>query len=316
MPNGFFGDLPTTVPDAPPSESSGLGTALGVGAGVVGAVGLAALLRQPGALAKLNAIRQQLMLTGKAIPKSFFGNIGAVVAEAAETGSTKPLSEFFSSQTLRDAKAAYAANAPAGYMAGAANTTSSIPGLNPGRIMGSLDTATQAALRRSGMSPDAAEAALFQTPLGKNFGKLGSVLDSPEARYAVPFRRTPLNQIYEGAKATKESGPYAQFKGVAKNPRTFNAYTAAGAVHGAATSDDEYPVSVPLAISGAAKYGLPYGAAAIMGRAIANKFKGSGTNNSGAAGSMLPVSEYGITQSLTDPTAPFFDPAFLRTYTE
>lgn len=309
MPNGFFGDIPSAVPEAPP-EDTGMG-ALGVGAGVVGAVALAALLRKPGALAKLNAIRQQLMLTGKAIPKSFFGNVGAVVTEAAETGSMNPLKQFFSRQTLQDAKAAYAANAPAGYMAGASNTTASIPFVNPGRIMGSLDTATQAALRRSGMSADAAEASLFQTPLGKNFGKLGDVMDSPEARYMVPFRRTPLNQVYEGAKAIKESGPYAQWQGIAKHPGTFNAYTAAGAVHGAATSDDDYPLSVPLAISGAAKYGLPYGAAAIVGRMLAG-----GNKNSGAAGTMLPVSEYGITQSLTDPTAPFFDPAFLRTYGE
>lgn len=310
MPNGFFDDIPSAKPESAP-EDTGVGTALGVGAGVVGAVALAAMLRKPGALAKLNALRQQLMLTGKAIPKSFFGNIGAVVTESAETGSMNPLKEFFSRQTLQDAKAAYKANAPAGYMAGASNTTASIPFVNPGRIMGSLDTATQAALRRSGMSADAAEASLFQTPLGKNFGKLGDVMDSPEARYVVPFRRTPLNQIYEGGKAFKESGPFAQWQGVAKNPRTFNAYTAAGLAHGAATSDDEYPVSIPLAISGAAKYGVPYGAAAIVGRALSG-----GNKNSGAAGSMLPVSEYGIQQSLTDPTAPFFDPAFIRTYGE
>jgi hypothetical protein len=86
-----------------------------------------------------------------------------------------------------------------------------------------------------------------------------------------------------------------------------NAYSAAGAAHGAATAEDDYPVSLPLATAAASKYGLAYGGGAIIGRALAG-----GNENSGVAGTMIPVSEYGIQQSLTNPTEPFFDPAFTR----
>lgn len=306
MPDIF--DQYADAPAGPESaEGSGSGL-LAAGAGVVGAVALAAILRRPGALSKLNALRQQLMLSGKALPKSVLGNAGAVVAESAEQGSMAPLKRFFSRQTWDDAKAAYKANASVGPV-GMANTN--LPGPMPGRFMGAMDTATQASLRDSGMTAEGAEAALFQTPLGKNWGKLGEKLDSPEARYVLPFRRTPFNQLSTGLDVIKESGPYAQFKGTAAHPRVFNAYTAAGMAHGAATSDEEYPASLPLAAAGAAKYGVPYGAAAIVGRMLAG-----GNKNSGVAGTMLPISEYGVTQSLTDPFAAFEDPAFSRSYLE
>lgn len=264
----------------------------------------------------LNAARQQLMLSGLALPKSILGNVGAVVAKSAEEGSFSPLKEFFSPETWNDAKAAYSAGSEVGPSMG------KIPGVNlpgpmPGRIMGAMDTATQGALRRAGSTPYEAEAELFQTPLGgrstghglpedvakgmpydRRLGDLGQTLDSPTAKYVFPFRRTPYNQFIEGLRTFK--GDYAH-KGVR------NAYMVAGGVHGALTSDEQYPMTLPLATAAAAKYGVPYAGAAMIGRALVG-----GKGNGGAAGSILPTSEYGLEQSLTDPLAPFTNPSGLR----
>lgn len=304
MPGIFDDDLPRVkaVEDSASADQSndysGLGTAAAVAAGL-GMVGL--LARKPGMLkaaaAKVNAVRQQLMLSGLAVPKSILGNTGAVVARSLETKSASPLREFFSMETARDAAASFK-NARQVGPVGRANTTLPFPLDLPGRTMGAMDTATQNALQRSGMGAKEAEAALFQTPLGENYGKLGDTLDSPVARYLLPFRRTPFNQFSEGLKTFKPG--YA-------NPMTRNAYVGAGAVHGSMTADDQYPVSIPLATAGAAKYGLPYAVGALAGRTLAG-----GKDSAGIAGSMLPVSEYGITQSITDPADTFFDPSFTR----
>lgn len=284
------------------SEDSSLGAlgALGVG----GAALLALLTRNPGAAgsigSKLNALRLQSMLAGKAVPKSVLGGVGATVIESAERGTTAPIKALFSRQTLDDIGSAYKAGrqvGPAGSM------TTSLPGPMPGRIMGAFDEGISKAMQRGGVSVEDAETALLQTPLGKNFGKFGESLDSPEARHLLPFRRTPFNQFNQGMLALKESGPAAQLAGTARHPRVFNTIAGVGAAHGAATAEDPLPLSLPFAAATAGKYGLPYGAAAIVGRYLAGG-KGSG----GVAGSMLPVSEYGVTSSLTDPLGPLDDP--------
>lgn len=263
----------------------------------------------------LNAARQQLMLSGLALPKSILGNVGAVAARSMEEGSFAPLKAFFSPETWQDAKTAYKTGASVGPAMGQIANVN-IPGPMPGRIMGALDTATQGALKRSGSTPYEAEAALFQTPLGgrstgyglpdeiaegmpydKRFGDLSKVLDSPTAKYVFPFRRTPYNQFFEGLKTIKDM----------EHPAVLAGYSAAGAVHGAATSDEQYPLTIPLATAAAAKYGVPYAGAAVIGRYL-TEGKGGG----GIAGSMLPTSEYGTEQSLTDPFAPFTNPSAAR----
>lgn len=306
MPGIFDDDLPRVrdIEDAAsadqPNDYSGLGTAAMVAAGL-GMVGL--LARKPGLLKsaamKANAVRQQLMLTGLAVPKSVLGNTGAVVARSLETQSTSPLREFFSMKTARDAASAFK-NARQVGPVGRANTTLPFPLDLPGRTMGALDEATQLSLQRGRvpLAAKEAEAALFQSPLGENYGKLGDTLDSPAAKYLLPFRRTPFNQFSEGLKTFKSG--YA-------NPGVRNAYMGVGAVHGAATSDDQFPVSIPLATAGAAKYGVPYAVGALAGRVWSG-----GKDSAGIAGSMLPVSEYGIEQSISDPVGPFFDPSFTR----
>jgi len=251
----------------------------------------------------LNAIRMQMMLSGKALPKSLLGNVGAVVNRSLETGSTRPLREFASPQTWRDAKAAYSSQSgvranPAGH------TGVTLPGPTPGRFMGAMDEATQGALKRSGATAEEAANETLQTPLGVNFGPMGEALEGPVAQYLVPFRRTPFNQAIEGAKAITK-GMSGTDKGAR---RALSTHAAVGSIHGAATSDDSMPASIPLAAAMAGRYAVPYGLAALISRVHAAGGKGGG----GIASGMLPVSEYGIESAITDPVRPFYDPALFR----
>jgi hypothetical protein len=243
------------------------------------------------------------MLSGLALPKSVLGNVGAVVNRSLESGSTAPLKAFFSKQTLRDAKAAYKSqsgvtNNPAGHVG------VNLPGPMPGRIMGAMDEATQNSIKRSGGTAAEAANETLQTPLGQNFGKMGEALEGPVAQYLLPFRRTPFNQFIEGMKAMDP-------KRLAANPgqkRALTTHAALGTVHGAATSDDDMPVSVPLAMAAAGRYGMPYGLAALISRV----HLAGGKGDAGIPSGMLPVSEYGITSSIEDPLRPFYDPAMSR----
>lgn len=286
---------PPPASDSPWMEGS---TVAKVGVGAAALAGLAALAakmpgRIGGAARGLNAIRQQLMLSGMALPKSMLGNAGAALEASVEAKSLRPLSELFSMQTAKDAVRAYKTNSGLpGAAAGAARQVA-LPGPTPGRVMGALDEATQGALRRSGMAAKEAENATLQSPLE---GNLAEALDSPMARYVHPFRRTPFNQFIEGWKRM----PWGKEGSAAAKA----AYMGAGAVHGAATSDDAMPMSIPLAIAGSARYGLPYGVAALIARSALG-----GKGGGGIASNVLPVGEYGFEQSLSDPTRPFTKPA-------
>jgi len=197
-------------------------------------------------------------------------------------------------QTLRNAKDIYKNG---GSMAMDTGTT--IPGPMPGRIMGALDEATRNAMQRAGITAEEAEKAVFQAPLT---GTLGKALDSPIARYLIPFRRTPFNQFTEGLETLKPAN-------LAAHPALSLGSFGAGAAHGAATSDTDYPVSIGVGAAGAAKYGLLYSGGAMAGRYLAG-----GNENSGAAGAAVPVSEYGIKSGLFDPTAPFTEPAGFKAW--
>lgn len=301
--------IPTSAPAEPetaldadegPGAGSVLAGMLGLGAaGLVARNPKAAIPAVRKGLEYANAARQQMMLSGFAPIKSLLGNVGAAAAASAERRSLTPLKELLSMQTARDVKAAYKAGKN---IAPSAAAGVNIPGPTPGRIMGAFDEATQKALQRAGLSPQESARATFQSPLGENYGPFAKVLDSPAADYIVPFRRTPFNQFAEGWKTMQ--------KGTRDLP-VLAGYSAAGAAHGALTEDERYPVSIPFGIAAAAKYGLPYGLAAIAGRILAG---GEGAGNT--AGSVLPVSEYGITQSIEEPLAPFTDPSFLRALTK
>lgn len=241
----------------------------------------------------LNSVRQQSMLSGLAPVKSFLGNIGAAVEQSALGRTLEPLKAFLSPETVRDAIQTFKDNpVPSGV-----NPTWVDKLYTPGRVMQSLDTATQNALQRGGLARDAAQTAVMQGPLP---AKLQSALDSPVGRYLIPFRRTPFNQFIEG---------FGRF-GEGFDPVVTPAYMATGAAHGYATADEKTPATLPLAIAGAATHGVPYAVGAIAGR-----LAGSGGNavpDSQLASSILPVSEYGISQSVADPLGPYKNPALLK----
>lgn len=290
-------EIPQTAPATDDEAFMGGSTVakVAVGGGVL--AGLAALASKlPGRVGKaagvVNAARQQLMLSGMALPKSALGNLGAAVEASVEGKSLKPLSELLSGQTVREAVAAYKANAGLPGAAANAPRQATLPGPMPGRIMGALDEATQSALRRSGKTAAEAERATLQAPLQ---GNLAEALDSPAARYVHPFRRTPFNQFIEG---------WMKVRNWRDNPAAMAAYTGTGAVHGAATAEDDMPMSIPLAVASSARYGLPYGVAALIARSAMG-----GKGGGGIASNILPVGEYGVEQSLSDPLKPFKKPA-------
>jgi hypothetical protein len=303
---------PATTPEVQEEDGG-----LPIGAALLGAGGLAlagAVARRPGMIGKglktLNDVRLQSMLSGLALPKSLLGNVGAVGVASAERRSLKPLKEFFKGETWRDAKAAYKASTPYGTTRAVAAGQMGLPGIaspatnnlpnwlpTPGRIMGAFDEATQNALRRAGMSADDAARETLQAPLPPSLAKH---LEGEFAQYAIPFRRTPFNQFLEGLDA-------ASIKNFKKNPALLSGITGAGAVHGAITSEDRYPVSVGLGTAASARYGLPYAGGAILGRMLSG-----GKTGGSIAGTMLPVSEYGIESSITDPLRPFREPAALK----
>ena len=294
---GFRGPSPTATPPpvaTEPEDESGPGVGAAIaGAGLLGAGALAA--RNPrmaatglGKVAKaLNVARMTSMLSGLAVPKSILGNIGATAIASAERKSLAPLKEFFSAQTAKDFKDAFKSGGQVGPVPGAHR-------LNPfGRFMGAGDVATRGALKRAGMTAGEAEREVLQSPLP---GKLGTALESPIASYLIPFRRTPFNQFIEGMETLK-----------LEHPAVLAATTGTGAVHGAATADERYPLSIGLGTAAAARYGAPYALGAYLGR----KLKGSKTSG-GIPSAILPVSEYGIESSLDEPLKPFQEPAGVR----
>lgn len=288
----------TTAPTPAPStiaddDDDSLGGALLGGAALAGSALLAKKFGVRNLADKANALRQQLMLSGFALPKSLLGNTGAAIERSVDTKSLRPVKEMFSKQTFDDARQAYRANTGAVGAGANAPRGATLPGPMPGRLMGAFDEASQKALGRSGASAKEAENAVLQSPLPQG---LAEALDNPSMRYVHPFRRTPFNQFIEGGKRMPG--------GSAGTTHGKIAYGATGAVHGAATADDNTPVSIPLATALASRYGMTYAAAALIARHMAG-----GGGAAGIASSMLPVSEYGIDQSLTDPLRPFTKPA-------
>lgn len=312
---GSFGSasVDTSAPAVEPDgESSGSG--YGMLAALAGALGLGvaayATRGKTGmvstALSKANALRQQLMLSGMAGPKSLLGNLGATAIASAEEGSLAPLKALFSRQTFDDAVTSFKTNKP---VVPGGTSLPNILGL-PGRIMGSLDEATQGALVRGGLTGENAERAVLQSPLGgQRFGTFGNMMQSPAANYVFPFRRTPFNQLYEGLSVLKpaslnKAGDMVGELGT--HNKTLAGVSALGAAHGAATSDEDYPVSLPMGIAAASRYGLPYGLSALAGRALMG-----GKGGGGIGSNVLPVSEYGV-EAATDPLSAVRSPGALR----
>jgi hypothetical protein len=302
-------DVDESVQSAAEEPSNLVPAAAGVAA-VGGAAWLLSKLKNaPGVLGKVgkgaeyaNAVRQQMMLSGFAPVKSILGNIGAGVEEAVEGKGLGALKEIVSARTAKEAFAAMRSGAgqnnnPAG---AAVNLPAALS--LPGRFMSGADEATRAAMQRIGRTPEEAASAVMQAPLT---GRIGEVLESPIARFVHPFRRTPFNQFIEGWDKIKAG----TIGGDAAARRGLKLYGAAGAVHGAATSDESMPLSVPFGVAASSRYGLPYALSAIAGRSLAG-----GKGHGGIESSALPVGEYGLGQA-ADPKellTPFMEPAALR----
>jgi len=291
------GQPATRAPQPQGESSSSLPGVLAGGAALIGGGYLAKKFGLGKIADYANSLRQQLMLSGLAVPKSALGNVGATAIESAERGTMAPLRELFSMDTVRDIKNLYKQG---GQVQAGVDAATNLPGPTPGRIMGTIDQATRNAMQRAGLTAKEAEKAVFQTPLGENYGKFGGAMDSPAARYLIPFRRTPFNQLYEGLQTIKPAN-------AAAHPYVLGGTMAAGALHGAATAEDRFPVSVGLGAAATAKYGLPYSLAALAGRTIAG-----GRGGGGVAATAIPISEYGIESGINDPLAPFTDPAALK----
>lgn len=286
------------------TDGGGRGKTLAAGAAGLGLLGggLALAAKGGGRLGSaakgLLALRSQLMLSGLAPLKSGLGNVGAGVAASIERGTAAPIKAVLSRQTLQDAVAAFKRGTPAAQEVNQVTLKNPLTGKElwtPGRLMGALDEATQLALQRGGLEKTDAAREVLQTPLGVNYGPAGKALDNPVASYLIPFRRTPLNQLWEGFRTYGRA-----LEGEKGVQRALGVYSGAGAVHGAATADDSTPVSIPLAVAASGRYGVPYAVAALIARGLAGA-----KNGGGIASNITPVSEYGIEQGLMDPGKPF-----------
>lgn len=290
---------------APTPDNAGSGLSDLVGpAGLVGGAGLilaGVAAKNPGMIGSLargvGNLRQQAMLSGLAVPKAIVSNIGGAAIASAERRSMDPLKKLLSLKTIQDIVSSYKTGAQSHVQAAGGKAMH-----GPGRVLGAIDEASQAAFGRAGISPEDADRITFQTPLNEWAGELGHTLDSPAMRYLLPFRRTPFNALREGALTMK---PENLRTGTQK--ALLGGAVAAGATHGAATSDEQYPVSLGLGAATANKFALPYLLAASGGRALAG-----GSDPEAVAGEALPISEYGIASGITNPTHPFTNPAALR----
>ena len=293
-------------------EQPGVGKAL-LGAG---AVGLGALVLRNPRLAKsaagkllsvLGGARYTSMLSGFSAPKSLLANVGEVATQAAERGSMQPLKQLFSRQTARDFGTAIRSGEGVGPVAGGAENTAGqvTRWTNPfGRLMGAADVTTRKVLQRSGIGAKEAEAAVLQKPLSPEWA---SALDSAPARVMFPFRRTPVNQFLEGMTNIKKGSASITklVEGAPLSPAeirqlaVLGSSLAGGTAHGAATSEDRFPVSVGLATAMANRYGVPYAMGVILGRVVL-----AGGNPATLTSQLVPFSEYGVTSTLADPLGP------------
>ena len=245
-----------------------------VGAGALGAGALALAAHNP-AVAKaagsgLMNLRKTSMLSGLAPLKSFLGNVGGSVYGSIERGSIAPLREMLSPATAREAVEVFK-RGPNEAIAGPATGLSK---LNlPGRIMGALDEAGQNALQRAGYSPQDAAREMLQAPVPESVGR---AFDNPVMDFLVPFRKTPLNALVEGA-ATFKPGTTGQKVALGTALGT-------GAATGA-TAEDPKTIGIGAAASG--RYGLPFAVGAGAARAL------TGGNQKQAIDVIDAVSDFG-----------------------
>jgi hypothetical protein len=225
------------------------------------------------------------MLSGFALPKSIAGNVGAGIVSSLERRSTKPLTELFSRQAVKD----FGRELVHPTARGTGQVAQQAGRYNPiGRVMGAADEATQKALQRAGMTPAQSAEQTLQTPLPAQWAKpLGTRL----GRTIVPFQRTPFNQFIQSFKATSE------------HPGIAGASALAGAATGATTEDYITPgLAAPLS----GRYSGPFLMGAIAGRAL------SGGQDAERVGfGLSPTSDSAVTDPILNPSRSFLRPSVL-----
>jgi hypothetical protein len=281
-------------------ESGGISPWL-VGAGAVGAGALALAAHNPALLKTagegLMDLRRTSMLSGLAPLKSLLGNIGGAAYGSIERGSLDPLRELLSGQTVREAADVF----KNGHMASSAGpTTSPMSKWNiPGRIMGALDTASQNALQRAGYTSEEAAREMLQAPIPH---EVGAAFDNPVMDYLVPFRKTPLNQLLEGAKTF--------------NPQTMGQKAALGtslATGAASGYEADDPKTVALTTAASGRYGLPHAIAAGAARAFRTGDRSKAADIVDAASDFGSMGS-GVVGPVVDPTSIVPKPAAFSAY--
>lgn len=259
-------DLDASGGVAPPDlpADSGVSPWL-VGAGALGVGALGAAIHNPSAAKAvaggLMDLRKTSMLSGLAPLKSLLGNVGGAAMGSIERGSLAPIREMLSPTTFKEAIQTFK-QGPNQAIAGPASALSKWN--LPGRFMGAFDQAGQNALQRAGYTTEEAEREMLQTPLPK---RVGDAFDNPVMDFLMPFRKTPLNQLLEGAK-TFNPQTAGQGAALATSMGT-------GAATGAMAED---PKTIALTTAAHGRYGLPHAMAAGASRYLTGGSKTKSTD--------------------------------------
>lgn len=297
-----WGSEPTPAPAAEAANTDWTLPALAAGA--VGA-GAYALTRNPKAAKYLgNAaldLRQVSMLSGLAPLKSLLGNIGAAAYGSIERGSTAPIRELLSGETLKDFGDAWKTGGQFLHNPGATG----VEKINVfGRFMGAADDAAKKALGRAGYTPEEASIEMLQRPLPQSVAK---AVQHPVGRYVLPFRQIPFNQPYEGIASWHPDNLVSTGQKVAQGVSVGQ-----GVATGLSTDD---PTLTGMSIATGGKRGLNVAAGTALGRLMKGNTARSAQE---AVQGMSPLSEYGlgqaVTQPIVDPLRPLTQPAALTAY--
>ncbi len=240
--------------------------------------------RQAGesAVDEVQNLRYMGALSGKAVPKSFAGNVSAPFIAAAERGTTEPIGAFFSPKTLARFRQEMDAPSP-----GAHTVEQESPNIFS-RVLSAGDMATTDALQRAGISEEDAARYLLRTPTGKLglTGQVGDLMRSRLGRAALMFQTSPINQVVHGASNIAGIRPPS---GVSPNRLRLlsAAAAAAGAVEGGVLDAD------PAAIAMTAPFAGPYSVPLLLGAAGGKLLRGQKGDARATLRGVSPAPELG-----------------------
>lgn len=278
-------------------NSSAVWPALAAGGLLAGGLALRnpALIKQGGAKAfnTLQAARHWGALSGLAVPKSTIGNVGASLTASAERRSLAPLKEFFSRQTAKDwLREIRDPEATIGWAENADETHA----WNPfAKLMSAGDVATRKALVRAGLTDADAARLTLQSTLPE-LGITGKSLDALESRlgrFAMLYRRTPLNSAVHGVTSSL------------KHPELGFGAAGTGFAQGSMEGPIGDPMSIAMTAPIASVYNVPYMVGAGIGKFVSG---GTKTDAANAMRGISPVPE-DMGSAFLEPWRPVTKPA-------